>query len=398
MVSLLSLLIFTIPTNLFFVFGEQLGYASGLRVDYLIPKLYASNLVAIAFLAVFFLSKKRQIISSRSAIFLSLIWLMLLIRQCLAATPASSLWFFAELSLAGAVALALSKLPKKVLESPQVYWSLAGTLILQSLLALSQFALQKSLFGYWFLGESDLLHFAGIATQNFAGREFILPSGTTAHPNVLAGFLTIGIVLLWQKKSLIPRWPLLLATVLCVVSIFLTFSLSSWLALMLVLCVVLVRKKLGSIDKKLLLLGLWCLTFFIPFALSQASVLSKNTSLTRRVALNSVAIHQLFEEPIWGGGVNTFARNLAHDNTNRILERFIQPAHNVPLLLLAETGFFGVLLIFGMLLFLRQKNFDLDKLLLVSCLVIPLLSLDHYLYTLETGRMLLAVLILIVVL
>ena len=267
---------------------------------------------------------------------------------------------------------------------------------LQSLVAIGQFALQKSLFGYWFLGETNLLHFAGIASQTIGGQEFILPSGTTPHPNVLAGVLLIGSVVLWQRRKDIPRWLLLSTLAVSLFGIGVTFSLSAWLAGMFALGFYGVKSQLDTTHKRIVLAGVWSLIVLIPLVMSQFSVVSANPSLTRRSTLNQVAITTFAAQPLWGTGLNTFTRGLALTNTHRILERFVQPAHHVPLLLLAETGLFGVLAGVGILIWLRKNSSNLDAILLASCVLVPLISLDHYLYTLESGRLAVVVLLLMV--
>ena len=189
---------------------------------------------------------------------------------------------------------------------------------LQSLVAIGQFALQKSLFGYWFLGETNLLHFAGIASQTIGGQEFILPSGTTPHPNVLAGVLLIGSVVLWQRRKDIPRWLLLSTLAVSLFGIGVTFSLSAWLAGMFALGFYGVKSQLDTTHKRIVLAGVWSLIVLIPLVMSQFSVVSANPSLTRRSTLNQVAITTFAAQPLWGTGLNTFTRGLALTNTHRI--------------------------------------------------------------------------------
>ena len=357
-----------------------------MRIDYLIPKLYASTLVAVCFVCLVALryAKKRV-----------LLWLLLptVIMLFLAV---STQFFLAELLLAGAVAWGILQLPRSVLQSRWLSWSIASMLVFQSLTAIGQFVLQRSLFGYWFLGEGNLLRFTGIATQTLAGREFILPSGTTAHPNVLAGVLVIGCGILWQKRADIPR-PVFLSTLaLSLVGLALTFSISAWSAALFCLIFFCIQHRLDTAQKQLLLAGIWSLVVIVPIAIGQLASINANPSLTRRAALNAVALNQFAASPILGVGLNSFTRELASTNSQPVLERFIQPAHHVPLLILAETGVVGALLLMGICIWILRKNFGTSALLLASCIVVPLITLDHYLYTLETGRLAVAVLLLMV--
>jgi len=363
------------------VLHEQSAYANGIRIDYLIPKLYLSALVALSFVILTAAVYKKRLL---------LLWLALL------GISIWYNWFFSELLLAGAVAWSMTQLPKQILQNKQLTWGLVSMIVFQSVVSIAQFFLQKSLFGYKFLGESDLLHFAGIATQTIGGREFILPSGTTAHPNVLAGILVIAGVLLWQRRGDLPRWLALGTLLVGLIALILTISLSAWLAAVLAIAFFLVKNKFDPIQKKLFLIGIWSFAIIIPLTLAQLVQISAHPSLVRRVALNEVAVANFVQNPIWGTGLNTFTKELSLTNTNKDLERFIQPAHNIPLLTLSEIGVVGVLAVLGLLIWLQRKNYHPDSLLLASCIAVPLLSLDHYLYTLESGRLAVAVLLLMV--
>lgn len=379
--SWLSLLIFLIPSNLFLVLYEPNAYVSGIRIDYLIPKLYLSAVVAAIFVVfTAMVYKKRWLVC----------WLLLL------AVSVWHNWFLAELILVAAVAWSVRQLPEKLLESKQIIWGVTTMLVFQSGVAIWQFVLQKSLFGYWFLGETNLFNFAGIATQTIIGREFILPSGTTSHPNVLAGILVIGAIVFWQRRQNVPHWLTQIVFALTFAALILTTSISALLAGGFVLGFVFGKERLDQVQKKLLLSGLWSLILIVPLTISQLTAVSTNPSIVRRAVLNQVAIGQFWQQPLFGVGLNSFTSNLATNNSFRALERFIQPAHNVPLLVLAETGLVGVFGVLGIFVWLRRQRYSLDTLIIFSCLVVPLLSLDHYLYTLESGRLSMVLLLLIV--
>src|SRR5689334_2459990 len=54
---ILAGILFLVPSNLFFKFWTESAYVHGLLVDYLIPKLYASDLLIIAFCVVAVMQK-----------------------------------------------------------------------------------------------------------------------------------------------------------------------------------------------------------------------------------------------------------------------------------------------------------------------------------------------------
>lgn len=69
------------------------------------------------------------------------------------------------------------------------------SMMLQLAIAWYQWLYQKTLFGYWFLGEPILTNRPGISRVIQNGEEYILPYGTTAHPNILGGLAAIVVLL-----------------------------------------------------------------------------------------------------------------------------------------------------------------------------------------------------------
>jgi O-antigen ligase len=122
--------------------------------------------------------------------------------------------------------------------------------------------------------------------------------------------------------------------------------------------------------------------FLIPATL-------QTESLFRRNFLNSQAFAISQEQPIAGVGLGLFTTTLKTPSAHfGELVRFVQPAHNVPLLLLAETGIVGLLLVF---LTIKKYFWPIDAPWLV--LLSVLLSLDHYLVTQWAGGVLLALIL-----
>jgi len=385
--ALLGLLIFLIPSNLFYVLDRQLGYFGGLRVDYLIPKLYASELIATLLICVALISRMMSFRTHWKSIGFVVV---LAVIQVFSPVPTSSLWFFLELLIAAVVTTTILQLPKVVTHSNLVAYSLITTICFQSSLAIYQFIFQHSLGGYWLFGESNLLKYAGIANQTLFGVQYLLPSGTTPHPNILAGVLVGLMTLVWLRKKQVNKFFLALALTLGVIAIFLTFSISAWLSATIVALVFYKKKSWQKITKTRIIKSLWFVFLITPTLLILAQLISSNSSVGRRVSLNKEAANMFIYHPLTGVGFNGFIPSLITNTNDSALFQFAQPAHHVGWLLFSEVGLLGLI---GLLLIFprKMKAIDIDSLLLFSALFTPLLSLDHYLYTLPQGRLLIAV-------
>ncbi len=328
----LFLWIFYIPASLAFHWNLQAGLVNGYLVDYRIPQINASALLLVMFLLSLLLVRKQV-----------------------------------RLFDLGKVAVV----------------ALLATMIFQISLGLFQFKWQVSLMGYLPLGEVAYTS-TQIAKGVFGGAILKLPYGTTAHPNVLAGFLVIFFFILLLLQTFIPLSKKLLGSLLLFVILMcvLTQSLTALGGLILGGLLFLFKSKLILLTRlAILLLPLF---FLILFSLPQI-VVSPNPSLSRRASLQTVAINMVKRHPLKGVGWNNFT--LLQESYGFIpgTVRFLQPVHNSFLLLVTELGIAGwlVLILLGIMIWKIHPR----HLPLIAILVF-IASLDHYLLTLTTGRML----------
>ena len=109
-------------------------------------------------------------------------------------------------------------------------------------------------------------------------------------------------------------------------------------------------------------------------------------SINRRNYLNEAAFEIFKNKQLWGTGINNFTMFLEEFSQNKELIRFIQPVHNLALLILSEGG----LLLVALLYLIRDQhktiNFWQKTLILLA-----IASLDHYLFTQVVGLNLLAI-------
>lgn len=332
--------IFLIPSSLSYHLDKSAGLVNGVLVDYRIPAISASQLFLTAFLITLIFSLSTD-------------------------HGGKHYEFIHSLGRLGTTVLIVS-------------------FIFQCALGVYQLRFQRSLTGYLPLGEVDYVQ-PQIAKGVFGGSIYKLPYGTTAHPNVLAGFLVISfLTLLLQPFVKIDKRYRLFLFMLTVLMCFLTQSLVAATALLIAgVFFQLVKIKARKLVRLfILLLPIFSFLFFIfPFAYS-----SPNPSVARRAQLQQIALRMVESRPLTGVGWNNFT--LLEEQYGLIPGpiRFLQPVHNVFLLLIAELGILGLA---GVLLLGRA-------IWKVNAFWLPLLgalvfigSFDHYLLTLSSGRMLL---------
>jgi len=148
----------------------------------------------------------------------------------------------------------------------------------------------------------------------------------------------------------------------------------------------------------LVLIGLFVLA--LPYF---QTLTPTNESVFVRNDLNSSAIKMSIENfrlpssvfrLLIGSGLNNFLVRLPEFTESRQIF-FLQPVHNIYLLLLSETGIIGLCLFVYMIIITVKKRWEKNR---ISCLV-PLVSLlllglvDHYPLTLQQGQLLLTLLL-----
>lgn len=377
-------IILTFSLNLFYKISLDGAYVHGLLVDYLIPKVYLAEF----FLVPFLLLSLVQLGKIKLPTGFCFLVLLFLLRQLLSGSALAAfthllhlIEFFLFFKVISRDTLFQSKLGQKFTAA-----ALLITIVLQSLLAFYQFVFQKSLLAYQFLGETNLSDLANISRAQFSFGEKILPYGSTAHPNILAGIVVVLSILLIQKAStaLWLRW-LLFSNALMI--IFITQSLSALLTLGLFGIYLLLEKIKNK--KILLALTYYFFLLFLPYLLGKiADTKLSSDSIERRVNLNQAALEMFRENTLLGIGINNFTLELekySGEISNREVVRFVQPVHNLLFLMLAEGG-----LLLLALFWLLIRQLKIDRFYQKSLILLALASLDHYLFSQFSGLGLLA--------
>ena len=390
------LFIFLLPLQLGRHFWPASSFVLGLRVDYLSPTFFLTDLLVLAILFFWLGEKflKKQFSPFRS--FKTYWWVVaifvfLLANAFLAQNQGAAFYQFIKI-------LELSLLAFYVAQNHDCLSRIALPLSLavfySSLIAIAQFFKQASLNGFfWWLGERTFnIATPGIAKAIINGQLIMRPYGTFPHPNVLAGFLLVGLILtipyLFQKNKFLFTSYLLVV----ILAIVLSFSRSVWLLGLISSLFFLGKSK---IPKKLFWLagGFWLILLILAFYLLPH--FSTNEAFFQRVQLMKAALLMVKVSPLSGVGLNNFIVRLPEFWLVTGFTYWLQPVHNLYLLLLSETGAVGFLIFLWLLILvfkrLLKPSLWINFPLLMALMAILLLGLtDHYWLTLQPGQLLLA--------
>jgi len=241
---------------------------------------------------------------------------------------------------------------------------IAGALF-QAVIVIAQALLQHPV-GLTLFGEFELRSgFKGMSILRAGGAVWLRPYGLTIHPNVIAGYLTVGLLAMtaWLyggESPALPRW-WGIVRVLCAGVVFgalcLTFSRGAWVAFlggMALICLAMRRRgaprlatrRLALAGGALGVVGLLFVVGYTPFLLARAGVGGETTELrstTDRRIFIEIAADLIAQKPLQGVGVGAFpweARDWLLRSPYRTLQA--QNVHNVPLLIAAELGLIGL--------------------------------------------------------
>lgn len=384
---LFFLVVLLLPTQLGRHFWPSFSYIYSLRIDYLSPTIYLWDLLMAGLMVVFSLSTKKINTTALKLILLFLVSQFLSLLPHLTETNVLGVglarleeYLFVSFFGLYLASQSLTTL-KKVVPLPLML-AISG----EAVLAILQFFKGGTL-GLWVLGERTFdLSTAGIAKFDLYGQDFLRPYASFPHPNVLAAFMLLGSLILavltvtYTKKQLITSLAAVLTTILTVSRVVI---LAGFVA-----ALVLLNKKWRII----LLLAVVILSpvLFTRFA---STFNFDSLSLVRREELSQVALRIWQVSPMLGVGLNNF---IPYSSTDLLAgpSRFLQPAHNIYLLSLAETGILGLA---GLLIFLGYPIYKIIKLgvashrqiLLIWAAILLMGMFDHYFLTLPQGYRLL---------
>lgn len=421
LITLVGSLIFFLPSNVFLTFPTGAEYVGGLRVDYLIPKLFLTDLVVMAIIVSFLIWKRHRVRPLCTQlcqtthrwwlIILTSIIILFILRQFFAPIPLISSSTLTRLVFGSCLMLIIANVREHISRTVLI-WTLSVTVLFQAGISWYQWVSQTSVAGFHFLGEPNLSHPLGLAKSVWFGQERIIPYGTTAHPNVLAGVIavyTVAILMqLFTKKRTNPELALgIILGGISITTIGLLQSVSAMLAIAVGLAILASSKLLAKREATLLYVKAWQFWFVVVttsvicavFLFATSLVAVKNDSVFRRAILNSAAIELVMKQPLLGTGLSNFTNSLDHAvSREKVIVPFLQPAHNIFILSLAEVGLLGFCALVALAQLVRQTQIDdmklgwfSRKIPLLYLVLLPIAVLDHYLLTIQSGLLLLAV-------
>lgn len=236
-------------------------------------------------------------------------------------------------------------------------------ILVQASIGIMQVAWQRSL-GLQSLGELELdPAWSGVSVVFAEGVRFLRAYGLSDHPNILAGCIAFALLFLaiWFVDSTGRiRVPIAAFFALGAIALLLTFSRAAYLALAvgtIFIAIVFWRTKQHELLKHFVLLIAIAALAVFPIALQNARFLGVRLnpqsslqiaddirSVAERAALNETANQVFANNPIAGVGIGALPQAVRQYHPT--FDFYYQPAHIALLDAAAETGIFGALFYF----------------------------------------------------
>lgn len=351
---LIILLVLFSPSQLGIHFWPEWSLVNGIKIDYLSPTVYFSDLILIGLLIVSgFKFRKSKFLKLLAGIILGIFFLS-------GKGDVSSMYWSLRYLQVPALAWIIYANGKKINFPAVLRKWLAFPLLFTLVLEIWQFLIKKSTEWWWVFGERTFsLATPNIATIDLWGQKFLRPYATFSHPNALAGWLLLAGFILWKNKS---------KRLLAITGVLLTFSRNAVLALT---------------------AGAFLFPFFANQKILPSIIAFPETSASERTILGQSALKAFWGHPVFGVGPGKLLTVIPDYFPPGYWN--IQPPHNIFILVLAETGIFGfTLLLAGIYkIFSVAKNNPLFFPGLIAIFSSSLL--DHYWLTSQQNRIILGI-------
>jgi O-antigen ligase len=406
-------LIFLLPWQIRWIF--KVGKINGGASEYLTYSLYGVDILLIGLLILALVYFRKSIFTGKfltsinryREIKLLLIFLFLGLLSIFCAEN-KNLVLFREAQIILAVGF-FGLVVKFSQPSKLAVWFVAS-LWIPALLALWQFFTQTTFANKW-LGLSQ--HNAGLGgtsvIETFSdgvvfGR-WLRAYGSFDHPNILGVTLAIGLlttlVLFLKLKKSGEKIPYLLifyfSFVILSAGLFVSFSRSAWLGLAMgaVFVAVCLFFQKNLVDLKNWIFG--CVLIAVVFSVMLSgyhdlvgvriggSTRLESLSLDQRAIYLGQAKNMIAKNLIFGVGIGNYISALLQGDSAKKAWTY-QPVHNVFLLAWAELGIFGMLslaALLGSLFWQFGRKSPISGALLIA--ILPMLWLDHWLWSFHFG-------------
>lgn len=373
--------IFLLPIQLGKHFFPSYAFIDGIRIDYLDPTLYLTDIIAVILLITYY--KKFSLPKTKLA---SIFIILLAINVIFSLSPFVGIYKSVKYL---EVILLFFMFSKIGLSSKWILWSFLLASIVQIILTALQITTAGSMQGvFYFLGERYFtISTPGIAKVVINGVEALRPYGTFSHPNSLAGFfLLVHTFFLWNKDY--KNYPLLKNLVLGASAILVLISFSK-IAILILAATYLFYGIKNYKTCKVCSIGK-AVTMLIIAALFMTTHGDPNT-IQKRILLTGHAIQIFINNPLTGAGIGNYV--IAESKfPNPYSYVFIEPVHNIFLLFLTEAGLILTFLSGVILIPFLKKLWQNETARYVLTVIIITGLFDHYWLTLQQNMLLAPVL------
>jgi O-antigen ligase len=287
--------------------------------------------------------------------------------------------------------------------------------LLQSFISGAQFFKQEDL-GLRILGESPLdVQASGVAKIDIFGAKLVRSYGTFPHPNVLAAYTIVAIFISCIVSSLYKKEWILIFNIPFLFSLFSSFSRSGLFALffgiVVFLCFVSKSKNNISEEDRKILVSFFTILFifFVMFGAVLFDIYKERVkfnltekALIERIYYNNIAIKMIKENILFGVGWGRFSDKILDFVEPKPIAVpsfsfplwFLQPVHNIYLLIGAEAGILALILFIIFLVgilwnsFLFGKDIKSAGIFASFCSLLFMGLFDHFLITIQQGTLL----------
>lgn len=392
--------VFLIPTQLALHFWPPYSFVFGLRVDYLSPAIYLTDVLIVGLLTTWFWNGRQQLFKflKKQSLNILILLILIFINTYFSSNAWISFWKWLKVIEVLLFAFYI-KDRKEFLGELNIFRSLFFSAVLFSLIGIFQFLLGKTTGFFYFFGERNFSMFTpGIALTKISGISFLRAYSTFSHPNSLAGFLGVVVILIFGSGLVVKNRYYFLGLIIILGCLFLTFSQTAFVVFLLILFLLLLRKNERLLTQKLKYLI--CLLVFVSLVFplfSGQKFLHQNISknLIERLDLATISGRIISKNFLVGSGINTFITNIPKYGNGLTYSWLLQPVHNIYLLVFAETGLIGILFFLAGIYKVFRKLSQNKKIYLLLAFVFILFTgtMDHYWLTIQQNILLISLLL-----
>lgn len=364
-----------LPTQLAYHFWPSFSFVYGIRVDYLSLSISFLDLLFFIFFGTWILNRGVLALIFKR---LSKLWPLLIflgVNIFFSKIPALALYRWGRVLQLTLIFFYVS-MNRGVFE--KIKTPLTFGLLFSLFISLSQISKGGSIGGLLYLvGERSFnINTPGISLFNFFGRQILRPYATFPHPNVLAGYSLVCLFLFIINQRKVDY----LGALVSVALILLSFSQNAWLAFVLapIFVFFILKSKNGTIK----FLSIAAVSSFFLTIVKASSNLPQE--IFQRVELNNISGEIISRHPFFGLGLGNFIPEIPVVANQTVW--WLQPVHNIFLLITSETGIVGLLIF----IYILYKNVNKINLLPVVSIILTGMW-DHYFITLPQTAILFAI-------